>query len=86
MIDWPLGVCDITSVDEKTDLVPTDNVWSFTVSETYNVLNNPKHAWYFVNNQTCEDVLLFKGFDNAKGVASRQYFPHIALTFACMSG
>lgn len=72
VVDWPLGVCDSNSVNKASDLVATDNVWSYTVLETYNLLYNPKQAWYFVSNQTSEDVLLFKGFDNAKGVSTCQ--------------
>jgi len=76
VVDWPLGVCDTSSVDESLDLVATDNVWSHSVAETYTLFHNPNHSWYFVSNQTSEDVLLFKGFDNAKGIAS--FCPHAA--------
>ncbi|KAI0183517.1 hypothetical protein EV127DRAFT_19631 [Xylaria flabelliformis] len=76
VVDWPLGVCDSTSVDSNHDLVATDNVWSYTVAESYNVFYNSRHSWYYVSNQTSEDVLLFKGFDNAKGVST--FCPHAA--------
>ncbi|KAK3683304.1 hypothetical protein B0T22DRAFT_519075 [Podospora appendiculata] len=72
VVDWPLGVCDFNSVTRESDLVATDNILATGVMETYNAFHNPKHAWYFVRNQTSEDVLLFKGFDNAKGVATCQ--------------
>ncbi|KND90092.1 hypothetical protein TOPH_05322, partial [Tolypocladium ophioglossoides CBS 100239] len=70
VVDWPLAVCDSNSINKESDLVATDNVWSYAVFETYNVLHNPKHAWYYISKQTSEDVLLFKGFDNAKGVST----------------
>ncbi|KAI0593546.1 hypothetical protein F4775DRAFT_607624 [Biscogniauxia sp. FL1348] len=76
VVDWPLGVCESASVNKDADLVPTDNVWSYSVSETYNVFHNPGHIWYYVSNQTPEDVLLFKGFDNAEGVST--FCPHAA--------
>lgn len=75
MLDWPLGVCDSASVDNESDLVATDNVWAYQVSETYNVLHRPNHAWYYVHGQISEDVLLFKGFDNGDGVSSCELNP-----------
>ncbi len=72
VVDWPLAVCDSTSVDKESDLVETDNVWSYGVSETYNVTHNPKHRFYFLSQQTIEDVILFKGFDNARDVSTCQ--------------
>lgn len=73
--DWPLAVCDPNSVNEDLDLVATDNVWAYGVAETYNLFHSPKHAWYFVSNHTSDDVLLFKGFDNAEGMAKCQCKP-----------
>ncbi|KAI1490510.1 hypothetical protein F5X96DRAFT_694573 [Biscogniauxia mediterranea] len=76
VLDWPVGVCESTSVNKDVDLVPTDNVWSYSISETYNVFHSPEHKWYFVSEQGPEDVLLFKGFDNAEGVST--FCPHAA--------
>ena len=72
MLDWPLGVCDSNSVNKDLDLVATDNVWSYSVFETYNVFYSPQHTWYYVSNQTSDDVLLFKGFDIAEKVSTCQ--------------
>ncbi|KAF5684498.1 methyltransferase like protein [Fusarium circinatum] len=66
VIDWPLAVCDVNSVDGKTELIATDNVWSYAVFETYNVLFSSKHAWYYIANQNENETSLFKGFDNAE--------------------
>lgn len=73
VLDWPLAVCDFRSIDVEEDLVATDNVRAHSVSETYNVFHNLKHKWNFVNKQTSNDVLLFKGFDTAQDVAQCQY-------------
>ena len=70
VIDWPLAVCDTTTVDITSDLVPTDNVYADGVSETYNLFHNPEHSWYYCSSQEYEDSLIFKGFDNAPGAAS----------------
>lgn len=90
VLDWPLGVCDTTSVNSASDLVPTDNIWSYAALETYNVFHNPDHSWYYVSNQTSEDVILFKGFDSAEGVPTckrtllgcyqKMYSPAISLS------
>ncbi|KAF2811980.1 uncharacterized protein BDZ99DRAFT_284733 [Mytilinidion resinicola] len=76
VIDWPLALCDYSSLDVDTDLVATDNVYPHVVSETFNVFHNPKHAWYYLSNQMPHESLIFKGFDNAEKVA--KHCPHAA--------
>jgi hypothetical protein len=68
--DWPLAVCDTTTVDATSDLVPTDNVYADYVSETYNVFYNSHHSWYYCSDQANHEALIFKGFDNAQGAVS----------------
>ncbi|KAF1963708.1 hypothetical protein CC80DRAFT_557569 [Byssothecium circinans] len=63
VMDFPLALCDYRSIDVEKDLVAVDNVYPHVVSETYSVLHNPKHTWYYLSNQMPHETLLFKGFD-----------------------
>jgi hypothetical protein len=67
--DWPLGVCDFRSLDVSRDLIASDNILPHTVGETYNVLHNKSHRWYYLKDQRPNEILVFKSFDSMAGVA-----------------
>lgn len=64
LYDWPLAVCDYATVDPICDLVPSDNIYTHKTIETYNVLYNGNHKWYFLNGMRQNEVLVFKSFDS----------------------
>jgi hypothetical protein len=68
--DWPLGVCDFRSLDVSRDLIASDNILPHMVGETYNVLHNKRHRWYYLKDQMPNEVLIFKSFDSTPGVAT----------------
>ncbi|OJD10912.1 hypothetical protein AJ78_08200 [Emergomyces pasteurianus Ep9510] len=61
--DWPLGLLDYTSLDNPRDLVASDNIYPHVIRETYNVIFNEQHKWYYLEDQQPDEVLVFKGFD-----------------------
>ncbi|KAH7137373.1 hypothetical protein B0J13DRAFT_77640 [Dactylonectria estremocensis] len=66
----PLAVMDGSTVtDEK--LVEVDVVRHSYIGESYYPLQHDAYKWYFINNQTKEDVLLFKMYDSAEGVRAK---------------
>ena len=65
----PLGVCDFRSLDASRDLIASDNILPHTVGETYNVLHNKQHQWYYLRDQMPNEILIFKSFDSKVGVA-----------------
>jgi hypothetical protein len=69
--DWPLALLDYRSLDTMRDLVPSDNIYTHVVCESYNVIWNESHRWYFLGQQQKDEVLMFKTFDTyaAKGHA-----------------
>ena len=70
----PLGVCDFRSLDASRDLIASDNILPHTVGETYNVLHNKRHQWYYLSDQMPNEILIFKSFDSKVGVAiSKSY-------------
>jgi hypothetical protein len=74
--DFPLAVCDPTTVDASTDVLNVDSVGLAAVGEIWNLHHNPRQVWYYLSEQEPVEALLFRGFDsrnkNALGV------PHCA--------
>jgi hypothetical protein len=74
--DFPLAVCDAGSVSSE-DLVPSDLIYPHRVGETYQVLYNPAHRWYYVPQMQVEEALLLKCFDSKTDGCAR-FAPHSA--------
>nr|WP_279631210.1 CmcJ/NvfI family oxidoreductase [Paraburkholderia dipogonis] len=60
----PLAMCDSRSI-ALNDLVPSDLVYPDKVGETYALVFNPRHRWYYFPNLTREEFLLLKIYDSA---------------------
>jgi hypothetical protein len=74
--DAPIALCDAASV-APGDLVPTDLVYADRVGETYGVIYNPNHRWFYVPAMQREEALLIKCFDSADDGRAR-FVPHTA--------
>ncbi|KAG9229299.1 amidase signature domain-containing protein [Amylocarpus encephaloides] len=61
--DYPLAVCDSETV-AKEDLVESDHIFPDFQSETYCVLHNNRHRWYYLSGQTSDEVLLITNYDS----------------------
>lgn len=68
-----MGVCDFRSLDVSRDLIASDNILPHTVGETYNVLHNKSHRWYYLKDQRPNEILVFKSFDSMAGVAISKF-------------
>jgi hypothetical protein len=75
VLDAPLAVCDARTV-RPGDLVAADIVYPTRTGEIFEVLYNPAHAWTYFHAMTFDEVLMFKQFDSAEGMAC--YTPHAA--------
>ena len=67
--DAPLAVCDARSV-QPGDLVPNRLVYRDRVGETYIGRYRPTHRWHWFPHQRRDEVIVFKHFDSAAGLAS----------------
>lgn len=76
--DFPLAVCDAGSVSFE-DLVPSDLIYPNRVGETYQVLYNPSHRWYYVPQMQTNEALLLKCFDSKTDGRAR-FAPHTAFS------
>ncbi|KAF5686955.1 methyltransferase [Fusarium circinatum] len=72
--DWPLAVCDARTVDYTKDTMPCDIVYSQWVTENQQIHYNPEHKWYYLPDQTTDEVLLFKSAESSAKKA--QAVPH----------
>ena len=64
-----MGVCDFRSIDLTRDLIASDNILPHRIAETYNVLHNERHQWFYLKDQMPNEILVFKSFDSQPGVA-----------------
>jgi len=60
----PLAVSDWRHLDPENDLVPVRFIYPDRVGGTYTVKYNPNHQWYYLSNQTPEEVTLIKCYDS----------------------
>ncbi len=75
VLDTPLGICDATSVSAG-DLVASEIRYRDRIGEIYLVTHSPDHRWCYVPAMQRDEVLVFKQYDSATGVA--KFTPHAA--------
>ncbi|MCJ1281118.1 hypothetical protein MMC26_000436 [Xylographa opegraphella] len=68
--DRPLTVTDGSTVN-AADLIRTDYVRRDDVQETMYLMHNSKQKWYYLSQQTTDEVLLLKIYDSSDKVAAR---------------
>ncbi|KAH9851521.1 hypothetical protein C2E23DRAFT_732628 [Lenzites betulinus] len=71
----PLAVSDWRFLDAQ-DLVPVRFIYPHREGSTYSVRYNPNHRWYYLSDQTPEEVTLIKCFDSEEDRA--RLTPHSA--------
>ncbi|KAI0081632.1 methyltransferase [Panus rudis PR-1116 ss-1] len=74
----PLAVSDWNALDITRDLIPSKRISKERVGETFSVKYNPDHRWYYLSEQTPEEVTLIKCFDSE--VDRARLTPHTAFT------
>jgi hypothetical protein len=74
----PLGVADANSVPDS-DLIGAALIYPNRKGETYAVLPNPAHKWYYKYAQRPDEVTLIKCFDSTTDGRARRV-PHSAFT------
>jgi len=64
----PLAMCDFFSIDQA-DLRSADRASREYVGEIYYLHHNPGQQWYWISEQTPEEMLLFVNYDSDSGDA-----------------
>ncbi|PLZ03924.1 methyltransferase [Burkholderia sp. WAC0059] len=72
----PLALCDARTI-APADLVPSDLVYRDKIGETYSVLANPAHRWYYYPRLAPDEALLLKIYDSLEDGTAR-FMAHTA--------
>jgi hypothetical protein len=78
LLDAPLAVCDASSVKPE-QLIPSDLVYTNRMGETYSVIFDPEHRWFYVPRMRTNEALLLKCYDSKTDGRAR-FAPHSAFT------
>ena len=62
--DWPLAMCDWTTIDPQTDIRVNDAIRRDRVDENAILHYNEKHKWYIMKDQSVEDLIIFRNADS----------------------
>jgi len=62
--DWPLAMCDWTTINPSTDIRVNDAIRRDRVDENAILHFNEKHKWYFMRDQSVEDLIVFRNADS----------------------
>ncbi|KIX10280.1 uncharacterized protein Z518_01362 [Rhinocladiella mackenziei CBS 650.93] len=65
--DWPLAMCNPTSIDPQTELEPCDLVYPDYVVENRQVYHSNKQKWFYLSNQMPNEAWVFLQADSMPG-------------------
>ncbi|KAL1621774.1 hypothetical protein SLS54_005297 [Diplodia seriata] len=68
--DWPLAVCDGSTVPEDK-LLAADHVRKTYVGESLYPMFSENMRWYYLSRQTKDEVILLKTYDSSPNVRAR---------------
>jgi len=74
----PLAVSDWRKLDTSNDLVSVRFIYPHREGSTFSVKYNPNHEWWYLGQQTPEEVTLIKCFDSETNKA--RLTPHSAFS------
>jgi hypothetical protein len=75
----PLAVLDARTFD-FTDLVPIRFIFPNREGSVYSLRHEKRHSWYYLSDQTPEEVVMFKCFDSLDDGRTARCCPHSAFT------
>ncbi|KAJ4302794.1 hypothetical protein N0V90_001685 [Kalmusia sp. IMI 367209] len=78
LFDYPLAVCDTSTVDFEADTMAADLVTEHEITETVEVQYNAKQRWYYLAQQQPDELLLFKNVDSREQAGVPPGTPHAA--------
>jgi hypothetical protein len=79
--DWPLALCDASSLDADNDLIPADIVYPTYVAENLQVHYNSNQRWHYLSGQKPSEVLIFREVDSDLPLGPGNEFPPPALMY-----
>jgi hypothetical protein len=70
LLDSPLALCDAQTIAPE-DFVATDLKYPNRTGETYSVLFNPRHRWYYFPKLERDEAVLIKCYDSERDGRAR---------------
>lgn len=67
--DWPLTVCDSSTVQEDTDLEAADLLYPDLATENYQIYHRSEYRWYYLSDHKPSELIIFKQADSLKAAA-----------------
>ena len=58
--DWPLVLCDGSSVNRASDLEAADLLYPDLVTENFQVYHCKTHRWYYLSNHQPDEIIVFR--------------------------
>ncbi|EHK20636.1 uncharacterized protein TRIVIDRAFT_223951 [Trichoderma virens Gv29-8] len=77
----PLVCCDVRTVDES-DLDIVQKVMDNTVEESMYLKRREQHQWYWMSDQTRDDVLVMTVWDSRRPLSKSVAVPHCAMVLS----
>ncbi|KAL9028781.1 MAG: hypothetical protein Q9196_002904 [Gyalolechia fulgens] len=68
--DWPLALCDVSSLDPQRDLEIADYVTETTNRENCLAYTHANHRWWYLSNQEATEAYMFCQYDSERGIKS----------------
>ena len=66
--DWPLALCDSSTVDCDQDFETADILYPTFAVENYQVHRNESHRWYYLSDQSVDELIVFQQASNQQHV------------------
>jgi hypothetical protein len=71
--DWPLAVCDFSSINIDEETTTNDALHLTRTGENWLLYPSDTHQWYYMSDMEPEDLIIFRNADS-KGELSRKSF------------
>lgn len=70
MNDWPLALCDASTVNKDLDLEPADLIYPDFATENAPTYHNPNQKWFYLSNHDVSEIIIFKQSDSLSSACS----------------
>lgn len=77
--DWPLALCHPRSVMPEKDLQLMDRVYAANIEESIQIHYSSDQEWLYLEEQTPEEVLVFRGGDSDLGMRGGKYIDALGI-------
>ncbi|KAI1205233.1 uncharacterized protein F4807DRAFT_291240 [Annulohypoxylon truncatum] len=73
--DWPLAVCDYSSIDHR-DMIATDMIFPHYDGEVFSMIHNKNQRWFYLSDQNPDELWLLKCAETDQSVGMAKLCAH----------